>query len=397
MRPRVAALLWLLSFPSGRGMAQQADLNRMVDSFAPTIESATGLRFRYPAKPGLRTRAEVREHVARSFARSFSPERLHALAVGYHLIGLLPDTAAFEKSVVGLQGDALVGYYDPATDSLFAVTGTPPGALREIILHEMVHAVQGQHLDLVGLLQSTSDSDERLAARALIEGQAMFATMRILVPRRNVVAEDNLWNFVTDYLRQQQLISPRSKQAPLWLREGTLAPYLYGARFASFWNASKFGDTLPYGPRMPRSTEQILHFARYAAGDQPLQLRFADDSAGGVLTEDVLGELQLQMLAAELARAVSLGPLSPMGWGGDRYRVYRTLAGPALVWYLVWDDEESAQAFHAGPGVRLAARKRAGYRSTLDALTLDGRAASRYVLAPEGWAGWAAIPQVAPR
>jgi hypothetical protein len=188
---------------------------------------------------------------------------------------------------------------------------------------------------------------------------------------------------------------PAYRRAPLWMREGLLAPYIYGAQFANYWQASRWADTVPYGPRVPRSTEQILHFDRYDAGDEPVTLRFAADSDASVLVEDTLGELEIHMLAAQLAGARSLGALPAIGWGGDRYRVLGTPAGPALVWYAGWDDEEARAAFASGTGAALARRKKPGYRARLDTLTLGEVPATRYVLAPEGWDGWEAMPGVA--
>jgi hypothetical protein len=63
-----------------------------------------------------------------------------------------------------------------------------------------------------------------------------------------------------------------------------------------------------------------------------------------------------------------------------------------MVWYTVWDDSASAVRFRTGAGAALLARRREGYRATLDTLTLGGRAALRYVLAPAAWEGWGGVP-----
>ena len=76
---------------------------------------------------------------------------------------------------------------------------------------------------------------------------------------------------------------------------------------------------------------------------------------------------------------------APIGWGGDRFRVYRTPAGPALVWYIVWDDATSAARFLGGPGARLSARERRGYRTVAEAVAGARRPTVRVVIAPAGW------------
>jgi hypothetical protein len=113
----------------------------------------------------------------------------------------------------------------------------------------------------------------------------------------------------------------------------------------------------------------------------------------GVVYDDVLGEAEIRVMLAVLAGSDEVQTVLPIGWGGDRYRLYQPADGPALVWYVVWDDPRSAERFQRGAaGLRSTARR--GYRAALDSLTVSGRAATRYVLAPERWAGWAALPAV---
>ena len=385
-------LALLVSQPAGLLAQRPSELIRMADSLIPYVEGASGLTFLRPPRLGLRTRAEVRQYVTQSYAREISPERIAAIATAYHLMGLLPDTAGFARLVVDLHAEELRGYYDPPTDSLFCVEGSTLPELREVMAHELVHAVQAQYEDLRPERERGWDNDRRAAFHALLEGQATYATMRLLAPQRNIVAETAIWDFITSHLRAGPMARPAYRRSPLWLREGLLAPYLYGAQFVNYWHASNFADTLPFGPRLPQSTEQILHFDRYAAGDHPVTLRFVDSTDGGGLAEDVVGELELQMLMAELAKAPNLGRPAPIGWGGDRYRLVATPDGAALVWYLVWDDPESAAAFRKGTGAALAARRLPGYRVALDSLTLGRAPADRYVVAPVGWTGWEHIP-----
>lgn len=150
-------------------------------------------------------------------------------------------------------------------------------------------------------------------------------------------------------------------------------------------------DSVPYGPRMPVSTEQILSPDRYARGDKPIVLSFPAES--GVLYEDVLGESEIRVLMAGLAGATEVRSAMPIGWGGDRFRVYATPLGAALVWYVVWDDTRSAERFTWGYGGKLRATTRPGYRTLLQSVQLAGKPGLLYVLAPGNWAGWAALPK----
>ena len=160
---------------------------------------------------------------------------------------------------------------------------------------------------------------------------------------------------------------PIFARAPLVVREALIFPYLDGAEFMHWWETAGPKDTLPYGRRMPVSTEQILHPERYARGDLPVPLEFPPDS--GIVYEDVLGENEIRVLLASLAGSDDVQTVVPIGWGGDRFRVYRTPGGPALVWYVAWDDQRSADRFLRSAAPALQRTARPGYRSAIDTLS----------------------------
>ncbi|MEO8452079.1 MAG: hypothetical protein ABI647_19975, partial [Gemmatimonadota bacterium] len=180
--------------------------------------------------------------------------------------------------------------------------------------------------------------------------------------------------------------------APLILREGLIFPYLGGAEFMRWWALNKSAP-LPTVAELPQSTEQILHPDRYARGDGPVDLTFVEPK-DGVIYEDTFGELETQIFTTVMRGGGEvLNDLAP-GWGGDRFRVYRTSGGPALVWYSVWDDSTSARRFQTGPAARLSERARQGYRTDVAAVQVGGRSGVRVVRAPNAWDRWARLPEV---
>jgi len=378
-----------------RAHAAQAPppLDAIVDSLQPYVEGAARLRFKERPKYGWRSEAEIRRYIERSMSERMGPARLSEIALAYHLLGLLPDTVSFRRGLSSVYVAQLRGLYDPTTDTLYCRAGLTAPQLREVLTHELVHALQDQHTDLAALLEPDMENDARFAARATVEGQAMFATLRLLAGGRNLIGYSGMWNWIAASLRLGQGQSAEFRSAPRLIREGLVAPYLYGAQFMSYWQGTELADSMPFGARLPRSSEQILHPERYVKGDQPLALRF-DDGTERVITEDVVGEFEIHLLSAQLVNGTTGGAPPAIGWGGDRYRVYRSDTGPALVWYLVWDDLESAKLFNAGTGARLGERKKAGWRAELDPLEVDGRPATRYVWAPAAWEGWADLPKV---
>jgi hypothetical protein len=212
-----------------------------------------------------------------------------------------------------------------------------------------------------------------------------------MAPSHDVLHDDAVWTMLKAQTRQAQNTMPKFGAAPLVVREGLIFPYVEGALFMRWWETqSGHADTVPFGVLMPQSSEEILHPDRYTHGDAPL--RVVIDSVPGerILHEDGLGELETTLLSATLAREQEAKYEPPLGWGGDRYRIVDTPDGPALIWYLVFDDATSAARFDAGTGALLRKQQRSGYRGEFTMTEVGGHPAARYVMAPEGWTGWGA-------
>jgi hypothetical protein len=123
----------------------------------------------------------------------------------------------------------------------------------------------------------------------------------------------------------------------------------------------------------------------------PLDIPLDTIGAGPGQT-DVMGEMGLAILAADLAGAEVVSTTVPIGWAGDRYRLYTTNDGPALVWLIAWDDQRAADRFMAGTGAGLSRLQRPGYRTAIIPRELVGHPGVRVVIAPDGWSGWTTLP-----
>jgi hypothetical protein len=252
----------------------------------------------------------------------------------------------------------------------------------------MVHALQDQYLPLDSILRDKSNADRSVAAQAILEGQANFASI-VMLQGEETAYSPVFW----ETFRKEgsaTLGSGDLARVPAVLREGILFPYLGGAEFMRWWGRSRFRDTLPYGPRMPRSTEQILFPERYQSGDRPIELAFSDPAPATY--EDVLGEFDVRLLVQELTGRSAMENVVPLGWGGDRFRLDAGASGTGLVWIAVWDEPRYRDGFLRLMADPLRARAAKGYRVALDTLTVDGLAALRYAIGDSSWVGWDRLP-----
>ena len=369
----------------------ETDLAAMVDSLTPSVETATGLTFKQKPHSAMRSREQVHRYLANKLEQELPESKASALEQAYRLFGLLGDSTRVRPLLLDLLTEQVVGFYDPDSTTLFAVRGSDPEQLRLVLAHEMVHALQGQYTPLDSLLERQHDNDRQLAAQAILEGQAMLASLRALAPGRDLLNDPTVWETLRSQVASSQASMPQFAAAPLVIRRELVFPYVDGAEFMRWWSTSGHTGLMPYGPRMPRSTEQILHPARYLSGDEPVALHFADSSSA-VLLQDDLGELDIRTLEAVAGDTTAQGQTPPIGWGGDLYRLYQTPDGPALVWFTAWDSGAAASRFAAAVGQALAQRTRPGYRSEFVPVDAAGHAGFRWIFAPDHWNGWGQPP-----
>ena len=392
MRRRLAAAaLVACALAACRGeppdQSGERTLAHLVDSLAPEVERAVGLPFKRRPRYALRNREQVRRYVQLKLAEQLPPETFRRIARSYALLGLLPDSLDVRAVMEQLLSQQIAGYYDPDSATFYGVVGADRTMQRLTIAHELVHALQDQYLPLDSILKDRRDNDRSAAAQAVLEGQANYASIAML-QGSDVAARPEFWEAFRS-TGDQMLSGGDFATVPAVLREGLLFPYLAGGEFMRWWLTSPLKDTLPYGPRQPVSTEQILFPERYLAGDRPLDVRFADSLPGAF--EDVLGEFETRLLAQELGGPSARGVL-PLGWGGDRFRLDGEAGRESIVWIVVWDDVIHRDRFRAGTGARLRARRRGGYRAALVTLSASGRPALRFALAPDDWPGWGHLP-----
>ena len=154
---------------------------------------------------------------------------------------------------------------------------------------------------------------------------------------------------------------------------------------------------MPYGDALPVSTEQILHASKYTARELPRRVVFSPVVGGDTLVyEDDFGEFETRVALQTWGVGEGDATAAAAGWNGDRYEVFGTPRGTALVWVSAWDTAEDATQFAQAlrqawsglgglpPGLRWEVRPSTAATSAI----------VRFTLAPEGWAGWRRPPVV---
>ncbi|HEY0780469.1 MAG TPA: hypothetical protein VGD56_21110 [Gemmatirosa sp.] len=342
--------------PGPQSVAQQAA------ALAPEIEQAVGLRFRTPPRIERRSRAEVRGFVAATLGRPEARALLAAQQLAYRRLGLIPDTLDLAAVMGRLLDEQVAGYYDPRAKTLYLVEGTDSATTTATLRHEMVHALQNQHLNVDSVLTHGSDADADAAAHAALEGQAMWVQLgggRDLASRL-----PGGWDRVRQDIRANADRDPQLSSAPLVVHEDLLFPYLSGAELARQAAAAGRLDSLAL--RLPSSTREVLHPETYlraartstaaVAAPRLVTVTLPGPRSGSVAATNVLGEFDTRLFLYQQSSDLGGAARAAAGLAGDRWASVRTANGDAFVWLTVWDSGVDAAEFFQAAGDAIGRR-----------------------------------------
>ena len=238
---------------------------REVAEAIPRIEKATGLKFKTPPKIEVRTQGagarlppqEVRRGDAGRASSRAKRRRTSCSASS-------PTRWTCATFLLRVLTEQVVGYYDPATKMLYVVNGADEQIVGITITHELVHALQDQYVEpRLAPEGDGTDNDRLAAAQALIEGEAQFEQLAIMLGGAENIAT-RLPGGVGSHPREDSQPTERrcrSSRRRRWSSRSRCSfPYLSGAEFVQRVKEKKGKANL--FTDIPRSTEQVLHPAR---------------------------------------------------------------------------------------------------------------------------------------
>lgn len=357
-------------------LVSDSALAALVAELLPEAERSSGLEAVRPPRFAVVGRDRLRGFLTESFRTDLPPERAEALTAVYARLGLVPDTLDLTATLLALYTEQVAGYYDPASDTLFVLRRVPRAQLKIVLLHELVHALQDQYVNLDSLVHSLrGDNDRSSAAQAAIEGQATLAM--VLWQLRLTTGRDVDLSVLPDLgalLSNPNLAEGGEleslaalRAAPRFLQASLVFPYAGGLSLIQQLWEERPGRPPPFGRFLPHSTEQVLHPGRLLSSppDEPARIRFPASPEGEwkeVLSDD-LGEFETRVFLQEQLGDSTTASLAAEGWDGDRYRLLQGPPGEVLVWVTAWDTRTDAMEF-AGSARRALLHRYGGADST---------------------------------
>jgi hypothetical protein len=355
-------------------VSSDAELRTLAEELLPDLAERAGLELVRPVRLERRSREQLVRYLTARLDKELPPALESRLVRSYALLGLVQPDLDLRNLLLGVYTEQVAGFYDPDSTALFVMEDQPPEIVRTVLMHELVHAVQDQSVDLDSLTARERGSDRQAAAQAAIEGHATLVMLEFAMAQMQGRSVDlsRIQGFgeqLRSTLGAVRSQFPELASAPRVVQESLLFPYLEGAGFVQRVWAQVGTRPPPFGEFLPQSTEQILEPGDLLGSprDDPQELEVTVPGAT-VAHSDVLGRLESRLLLEELSG--TRDPNAANGWGGDRYVLAESSGGDALAWVSVWDDAASRDRYQQRLGPHLS---RLPAAARLDPADIQGR------------------------
>jgi hypothetical protein len=345
------------------GLSRPPDEREMqlIKTLMRDTERIRGLAFRAPIDIRIQDRIAMRGYVS----AAIEEDVLTRSRRRYVALGLLDPRIDVRELLESVMEEELIGYYDPKLKRL-AVRDDVARSLgnrssgrgdtdlewRATVVHELVHALQDQHLGLGKAIEVERSTDADDAFGALVEGDATLAMLGYAAELSGVSLEalsaDPRGLAATLHVTPERL-TRAMRDAPAILREPLLFRYRDGTLFAAkLYGAGGWEQVDAAHLTPPESTRSVSEPAQYLAQEATPRLTLPDlswlASAGYErVDEDVLGGFEIAVVLRDGGIDTRL---LTRGWRGDRYAVFERPSEEgslATTWFLCFDTKGLAK------------------------------------------------------
>ncbi|NUO51263.1 MAG: hypothetical protein HOV80_20590 [Polyangiaceae bacterium] len=291
-------------------------------------------------------------------ALEITDEDLTDLAETYGRLGYFPPSLDL-RSIYAVSSDWIDAYYSDV-DGKITVVGEP---LDGLLIHELVHALQDQHFAL-GAYKDVDTTDEHLARRAVVEGDASLAADRFYAEERGYDLARLDWapylaklNARADRVFAEAVVPPFFSAYPSFaygIGERYCAHNLLGIDEQYPQPKSETHDWADedelFGARAPASTLEVLTLDKTLPG-APVGIDDVPSALGARYVSfdtDVLGAWYTHLLLLPVEETLKADAAAfVLGIRGDRVLFVNdmTTGSRAVVFTTAWSDDDHAGRF----------------------------------------------------
>lgn len=356
----VAAVLLFARFPLTAADAEEGgergrtpEVFQQIDSMLEDLKEIMGFGPRRPVKFATMSKAQFHALYRKRMKKEHKPREIRREVLFLRLFGLVPEDFDYEATVLNLLGEQAWALYDYKRRFLYLADWAPPDAQQFALLHELVHAVDDQHFNLMKYVDGATESEQQLARMAAVEGQASWVMTEWAMRQsdRSLVGNRLLAITAASATRFEASQFPVYDSTPLYFRESLIFPYTDGLLFQHAM-VERFGaDGFKRVFRQPpETTQQVLQPELYLQALEPRHpdLPAVDPPKGFKSVYDgTFGQLDHRILLEHHLGDDDRGELLDK-WRGSRFEVLeRRRTGEAALRYAVrWADEAAAREYY---------------------------------------------------
>jgi len=351
----------------------QAQAEALVREVSVTVEKLRRLKFKEPVAVEVVDSAAARRDFEADFDEK-SREEAQRTRDAWVQIGLVPPQTDLVRARLDTAETDVAGYYQSGSKLFRVLNHVSELELRSVMAHELTHALEDQHYDLLKVQRQATSDDHAVAIRAVIEGSAMVTTLSVLLRQGGVGKAKE------QAALEAQARARGVRKAPGYVQMQLMLPYTLGFSFLLrgkpwelLWGGVQLEDVERAYADPPRSTREILHPEQYWQGRRGQHRSLTLPELAPVLgpgfslaTSGSIGELGLTLLTGSELVTGGFETLLPTRWttpgatglAGDVYHHYVSGERKVTVLLTRWESVRDADEFQRSlrPGRRTAVR-----------------------------------------
>jgi hypothetical protein len=324
---------------------------KAADEVLEQMSEILHLPIKEPLKKSLRSKKEIRDYLVREETEDRTDAQRYADEKSLEAFGLIPKDFPLDKFMLDVLTEQVAGLYDPKAKEFYIADWIPADEQKDVMSHELTHALEDQSFDVDTWIKAARPNDDaELARDAVSEGTALAAMVDYALRDSKMSVRDlaDVSMVIRAGAVAQMNEDPKLANAPMYIRDGLLFPYLAGTTFSQQFLKAHTGwaDLHLLFERPPVSTQQIMQPDFYLKNVGPAPVTFS--AWNGVvpgdwklLEENVLGEFGLQEVLRQFLDSQRAEDLA-LAWDGDRYALFedRISKNLGLVFLLALETQE---------------------------------------------------------
>jgi hypothetical protein len=329
---------------------------KAADEVLQQMSHILSLPIKDPLKKSLRSKAEIRDYLVREEKEDRTDAERHATQKTLEAFGLIPRGFPLDSFLLDVLTDQVAGLYDPKAQEFYIADWIPADEQKQVMAHELTHALEDQSFHIDPWIKAARPNDDaELARDSVSEGSALAAMedYALLDDKMSIRELPDITVLVRAGAVEEMNKDPKLANAPIFIRDELLFPYLSGIGFIQQFLKAHEGwqDLHLLFENPPLSTQQILHPNLYLKAVAPDKVTLPDWKGTAppewkLLDENVMGEFGVDEVLKQFLGPQRADAVAPM-WKGDRYAIFDDAKGTGshLVFRLSLDTSEDAARF----------------------------------------------------